>query len=199
MPFEFTQTSLPGVMLIEPRAFEDARGFFMETYRQNDYASAGVPDACVQENHSRSSQGTLRGLHFQRPPKAQGKLVRAIVGEIFDVAVDIRPDSQTFGQWVGITLSAENRRILYIPSWCAHGFCVVSETAEVVYKTTAEYAPELEGGLAWDDASLAIAWPVSNPLVSHRDRQWPTLRSLSAAATEAPRTGGQAPLPIAEL
>ena len=185
MPFQFSELSLPGVTLVEPRAFVDARGFFMETYRQADYAEAGLPDAFVQENHSRSSRGTLRGLHFQRPPQAQGKLVRAIVGEIFAVAVDIRPDSGTFGKWVGVTLSADNRRMLYIPPWCAHGFCVVSDVAEVVYKTTAVYAPELEGGLAWDDPVLAIAWPVDDPLVSDRDKRWPRLSSSYTAAGAA--------------
>jgi len=182
MPFRFTELELPGVMLIEPRVAGDSRGFFMETYKQGDYEAAGLTHPFVQENHSRSVRGTLRGLHFQRPPKAQAKLVRCIVGEIYDVAVDLRPDFDTFGQWVGVTLSADNRQMLFIPSWCAHGFCVVSDHAEVVYKTTAEYAPELEGGVAWGDPDLAIAWPTVDPLLSDRDRRWPSLAAMAASA-----------------
>lgn len=184
MPFRFTELELAGVVLVEPRVFADERGFFMETYKHRDYAAAGLPETFVQENHSRSGHGSLRGLHYQRTPAAQGKLVRAIVGEIYDVAVDIRPDSPTFGRWVGVTLSAENRRMLFIPPWCAHGFCVVSESAEVVYKTTAEYAPDLEGGLMWNDPAVAIAWPIANPILSERDRRWPGLAALRTACTD---------------
>src|SRR5262249_86901 len=133
MPFTFTQTDLPGVVLIEPRVFGDHRGFFLESYRQSDFRTAGVDATFLQENHSRSSRGTLRGLHYQRAPFGQGKLVRVILGEVFDVAVDVRQGSSTFGRWVGVSLSASNRRSLYIPPWCAHGFCVVSD-AEVIYK-----------------------------------------------------------------
>lgn len=182
MPFRFTELELPGVKLIEPRVAGDQRGFFMETYRQGDYAAAGISGPFVQENHSRSVRGTLRGLHFQRPPKAQAKLVRCIVGEIYDVAVDMRPDSVTFGRWVGVTLSADNRNMLFIPGWCAHGFCVVSDYAEVVYKTTAEYAPELEAGVAWGDSDLAITWPIDAPILSERDQRWPSLAASAASA-----------------
>jgi dTDP-4-dehydrorhamnose 3,5-epimerase len=185
MPFTFTKLELPGVLLIEPRVFADARGFFMETFRRSDYEAAGLPAAFVQENHSRSTRGTLRGLHYQRPPKAQGKLVRVIAGEIFDVAVDVRPGSPTFGRWVGATLSAQNRRMLYVPPWCAHGFCVTSDEAEVDYKTTAEYAPELEGGAMWNDPGLAIAWPTAAPLLSDRDRRWPALVQFDRMVSEA--------------
>src|SRR5262245_43122833 len=149
MPFTFTTTDLPGVLLIEPRVFGDNRGFFLESYKQSDFEHAGLDASFVQENHSRSGSGIVRGLHYQRPPFAQGKLVRAILGEIFDVAVDIRRGSPTFGKWVGVTLSAANRRSLYIPPWCAHGFCVVSEHAEVIYKTTTEYRPDYEHGIRW--------------------------------------------------
>jgi dTDP-4-dehydrorhamnose 3,5-epimerase len=187
MPFRFTELDLPGVVAIEPRVAGDARGFFMETYKHADYAAVGLSDAFVQENHSRSVRGTLRGLHFQREPKAQGKLVRCIVGEIYDVAVDIRPESPTFGRWAAVRLSAENRRMLFIPSWCAHGFCVLSECAEVVYKTTAEYAPDLEGGLAWSDPDVGIDWPVSDPILSERDRCWPRLSAIAAASVEVVR------------
>jgi dTDP-4-dehydrorhamnose 3,5-epimerase len=178
MPFQFTELALPGVMLIEPRVFSDGRGFFMETYKHDEYVSAGLIDPFVQENHSRSGRGVLRGLHFQRPPRAQAKLVRAISGAVFDVAVDIRPDSPTFRQWVGVMLSAENKRMLYVPAWCAHGFCVVTAEAEVVYKVTAEYSPEHEGGVIWNDPELCINWPVSSPVLSSRDNGWPILAHI---------------------
>jgi dTDP-4-dehydrorhamnose 3,5-epimerase len=175
MPFTFTATALPGVVIIEPTVFADSRGFFMETYKRSAFAEAGLDMVFVQENHSRSARGTLRGLHLQRPPRAQGKLVRVLQGEILDVAADIRPDSATFGKWESVTLSATNRRSLYIPAGYAHGFCVVSDEAEVVYKTTDEYAPELEWGVRWDDPVLGIPWPISSPLLSARDTKWPPL------------------------
>ena len=173
MPSTFESTSLPGVVLIVPKVFGDARGFLMETYKRSEFEAAGLPVALVQENHSRSSRGTLRGLHYQREPKAQGKLVRVIVGEIFDVAVDIRADSPTYGKWFGATLSADNRKSLYIPPGFAHGFCVTSAEAEVIYKTTAEYAPDHEFGICWDDPALGIEWPVTAPTLSERDKVWP--------------------------
>ena len=175
MPFTFTETDLPGVLLIESRLFGDHRGFFLESYKQSDFETAGLDVRFVQENHSRSSRSILRGLHYQRPPFAQGKLVRAVVGEIFDVAVDIRRESPTFGRWIGVTLSATNCRSLYIPPWCAHGFCVVSEHAEVIYKTTAEYRADHEHGIRWDDPALDIAWPLCDVTLSDRDRCWPAL------------------------
>ena len=173
MPSTFESTSLPGVVLIVPKVFGDARGFLMETYKRSEFEAAGLPVALVQENHSRSSRGTLRGLHYQREPKAQGKLVRVIVGEIFDVAVDIRDGSPTYGKWFGATLSADNRKSLYIPPGFAHGFCVTSPEAEVIYKTTAEYAPDHEFGIRWDDPALGIEWPVTAPTLSERDKVWP--------------------------
>jgi dTDP-4-dehydrorhamnose 3,5-epimerase len=175
MPFTFTAGGLPGVVIIEPKVFGDYRGFFMETYKKSDFVAAGLDVDFVQENHSRSVKGTLRGLHLQRLPKAQGKLVRAIEGEVFDVAADIRRDSPTFGRWMSVILSAENRRSLFIPAGYAHGFCVTSPEAQVVYKTTAEYDPELELGVRWDDPRLAISWPVTRPTLSDRDRRWPHL------------------------
>jgi dTDP-4-dehydrorhamnose 3,5-epimerase len=175
MPFRFIPTELPGVVVIEPEVFPDGRGFFMETYKKSDFLAAGLLMDFVQENQSKSVKGTLRGLHLQRPPRAQGKLVRVLDGEIFDVAADIRPDSPTFGRWVSVSLSAENRRSVYIPAGYAHGFCVVSSDAQVVYKTTEEYAPELEWGVRWDDPLLEIPWPVSTPRLSERDRMWPAL------------------------
>jgi dTDP-4-dehydrorhamnose 3,5-epimerase len=172
MPFTFHRLAIPEVLVIDPKVLGDARGFFMETYKQSEFAPF-VDGLFVQENHSKSERGTLRGLHFQVGPYAQGKLVRVIAGEIFDVAVDIRPNSPTRGKWVSSILSSENRRMVYIPPWCAHGFCVVSDTAEVVYKTTTEYAPAHESGLMWNDPALAIGWPVSSPLLSERDTKWP--------------------------
>jgi dTDP-4-dehydrorhamnose 3,5-epimerase len=180
MPFRFERLAIPEVILVEPEAFSDARGFFMETYKATDFAPF-VDGSFVQENHSKSQRGTLRGLHFQVGPYAQGKLVRAVAGEIFDVAVDVRPDSQTRGRWVGAVLSADNRRMLYVPPWCAHGFCVLSETAEVVYKTTTEYAPAHESGVMWNDPALAIEWPVESPVVSERDTKWPPFLPASMA------------------
>ena len=178
MPFVFQSTALPGVMIIEPKVFEDSRGFFMESYKRSDYAAAGIDLDLVQENHSRSVRGTLRGLHAQREPHAQAKLVRALRGEIWDVAVDARPGSPTFKKWVGVVLSEENRRSMFVPAGYLHGFCVLSADAEVIYKTSAEYAPALEWGVRWDDSDLAIAWPVAEPLLSDRDRCWPMLKEL---------------------
>jgi dTDP-4-dehydrorhamnose 3,5-epimerase len=178
MPSTFESTAVPGVVIITPKVFGDSRGFLMETYKRSEFDAAGLPVTLVQENHSQSSVGTLRGLHYQREPKAQGKLVRVVRGEVFDVAVDIRAGSPTFGKWVGVTLSADNRKSIYIPPGFAHGFCVTSPDAEVIYKTTEEYAPDHEFGIRWDDPALAIAWPVANPMLSARDQQWPGLSSL---------------------
>ena len=147
----------------------------METYKQSEFAAAGIAEAFVQENHSRSERGVLRGLHYQRAPHGQSKLVRVLSGSVFDVAVDIRPDSPTWGRWVGITLSSDNRKMVYIPSWCAHGFCVLSEQAEVLYHTSPEYKPESEAGIIWNDPALGIEWPTSSPIVSERDGAWPPL------------------------
>lgn len=181
MPFTFTPLALPGVVLIQPDVYRDERGFFAETYKQPDFEAAGLAEPFVQENHSRSIRGTLRGLHFQRAPKAQAKLIRLVYGEIFDVAVDVRRDAPTFGHWVGVTLSATQGNMVFIPSWCAHGFCVLSDHADVVYKTTAEYAPALEAGVAWNDPAIGITWPVSEPLLSARDRALPSLDAYAAS------------------
>lgn len=158
---QVAQLEIPEVLLIEPRLFEDDRGFFFESFNKARFAEAvgGAPEF-VQDNHSRSQRGVLRGLHYQLPPRAQGKLVRAVVGEIYDVAVDIRRASATFGCWVGMRLSAENRRQLWIPPGFAHGFVALSDHAELLYKTTDFYAPELERCVIWNDPDLAIRWPV---------------------------------------
>ena len=167
-------TDLAGVLIIEPRVFGDARGFFFESYHADRYAAAGLPARFVQDNHSCSAPGTLRGLHYQlRRP--QGKLVHVLRGSIFDVAVDIRRGSPTFGRWVGVALSADNKRQLYVPPGYAHGLCVPDEESEIEYKCTDFYAPEDEHGVAWNDPTVAIAWPVTNPLLSERDRAYQPL------------------------
>ncbi|WP_377160928.1 dTDP-4-dehydrorhamnose 3,5-epimerase [Roseateles sp. UC29_93] len=153
-------TALPEVLIIEPKVFGDARGFFMESWTEPKFnAAAGDDVRFVQDNHSRSSQGVLRGLHFQLPPHAQGKLVRCTAGAVFDVAVDMRRSSANFGQWVGVELTGENHRQLWIPPGFAHGFLVLSETADFLYKTTDLYAPQAEGSVRWDDPAIGIDWP----------------------------------------
>ncbi len=170
--------AIPEVLIIEPDVHVDGRGFFLESYHADRYRAHGIIDPFVQDNHSRSLAGTLRGLHLQiRHP--QGKLVRAIEGEIFDVAVDVRRGSPTFGQWVGVTLSAGNFRQCYIPPGFAHGFCVVSAVAQVEYKCTDVYDPSAEIGVAWNDPALAITWPIGEPLLSARDRQLPPLERIT--------------------
>ena len=170
-------TRLPDVLLIEPRVFIDTRGFFMETWQLERYRKADIPGPFVQDNFSFSTQGVLRGLHYQlRHP--QGKLVYVLHGEVFDVAVDIRNGSPTFGHWTGEILSAENHRQLYLPPGFAHGFCVLSKTAQLVYKCTQLYAPEDEYGLRWNDPSLGIDWPISQPLLSAKDTQYPILHTV---------------------
>lgn len=175
MPFHFQPLAIPEVILVEPQRFGDTRGFFMETYQYETFAANGIALRFVQDNHSRSAQGVLRGLHYQKDPVAQGKLLKAVVGEIFDVAVDIRRGSPTFGQWVGEILSAENGRLLYVPPGFAHGFCVLSETADLIYKTTDYYHPESEKGIIWNDAQIGVAWPIAAPLLSARDQALPSL------------------------
>lgn len=167
-----TQLPLPGLLLIEPKVFGDERGFFFESFNQHKFEEAvGRAVSFVQDNHSRSVKGVLRGLHYQiRQP--QGKLVRVVHGEVFDVAVDLRKSSPTFGQWVGETLSAENKKQLWIPEGFAHGFLVLSESAEFLYKTTDYWAPEHERSLAWNDPEVAIQWPLDgNPVISAKDQQ----------------------------
>jgi dTDP-4-dehydrorhamnose 3,5-epimerase len=170
---QFEPTSIPDVILITPKVFGDDRGFFMETYQAQRFGAAGLPFIYVQDNHSGSQHGTLRGLHYQ-VRQAQGKVMRVMVGEIFDVAVDIRRWSPTFGQWVGVTLSAKNKTQIWIPPGFAHGFYVLSEWAEVAYKATDYYAPEWERTLLWNDSALKIAWPIpagEEPILSPKDAQ----------------------------
>ena len=175
----FEPTSIPEVIRIEPRVFRDARGFFVESYHEAKFFEGGLRARFVQDNHSRSGRGTLRGLHMQ-VKYAQGKLVRCTAGEVFDVAVDVRPGSRTYGQWVGETLSAENFRQLWVPPGFLHGFCVVSESAEIQYKCTELYHPEDELGVLWNDPELGIRWPVTDPLLSAKDAALPRLREVAA-------------------
>jgi len=170
-------TDLPGVVVIEPDVHADGRGFFLETYHAERYREHGINGPFVQDNHSRSVAGTLRGLHLQlRRP--QGKLIRVIEGEVFDVAVDVRRGSPTFARWAGVLLSAENFKQCYVPPGFAHGFCVLSPVAQVEYKCTDLYDPPSEIGIAWNDPALGIAWPVERPILSARDRQHPGLADL---------------------
>lgn len=173
-----TPTAIPDVLVLEPKVFGDARGFFTESFNQQAFdAATGCQYTFVQDNHSRSSQGVLRGLHYQLPPHAQGKLVRVVRGAVWDVAVDIRPGSPTFGQWVAETLTEDNHKQLWLPPGFAHGFVVLSDSADFLYKTTAYYAPECDRGIRWDDPELAIAWPqvAGGYLLSEKDQRQPLL------------------------
>lgn len=163
-------TTIPGVLLLEPRVFGDARGFFLESYNERTMAEAGIREQFVQDNHSFSTQNVLRGLHYQIGGP-QGKLVRVVAGEIFDVAVDLRKSSAAFGKWFGTALSGENKRMLWMPGGIAHGFCVRSESAHVLYKATDFYSPEQERTILWNDPDLAIEWKVTNPIISSKDSQ----------------------------
>lgn len=169
MPFKFLKTSLPGIVLIEPRIFSDARGLFTELFKASEFQANGVVMAFVQANHSRSRKNILRGLHYQLNPQAQAKLVSVVQGEIFDVTVDIRRGSPTYGQWVAQRLSETNKRMLFIPEGFAHGFCVVSEVADVIYYCSREYAPDLERTILWNDPVISIDWPIKEPLLSAKD------------------------------
>ena len=174
-----TETTLPGVVIVEPRVFRDARGFFLESFNAERFGAHGLPTEFRQDNHSRSVKGVLRGLHYQlRRP--QGKLVSVVRGRVFDVAVDIRRRSPTFGKWLGAVLSEEEPRALWIPPGFAHGFCTLSDVADFVYKCTEVYVAEDDRGILWSDPSIGIEWPVSDPLLSDKDRSLPTLSSPEA-------------------
>ena len=184
------ETALPGAVIIEPQVFGDHRGFFLETWSEKRFKELGLPAGFVQDNLSFSQKGVLRGLHFQNP-HSQGKLVYVLEGEVFDVAVDIRRGSPAFGRWVGVTLSAENKRQFYLPEGFAHGFCVTSERALFAYKCTAGYHPETEYGISWQDADLAIDWPVKEPVLSEKDLQYPCLRDIAERLLPVYEGGGQ--------
>ena len=175
--FIFNKTEIEGVFIIEPKVFGDERGFFMETYKQSDFEEAGLNYKFIQDNQSRSHKGVLRGLHYQKN-FPQAKLVRVIQGEVFDVAVDLRKDSKTYGKWVGVILSAENKKMFMIPRGFAHGFLVLSDTAEFVYKCDELYHPEDEGGIMWNDPDVNISWPLNEePSLSEKDKEHPLLRA----------------------
>jgi len=176
MTFKFKKTQIPDVLLIAPKVFNDDRGFFLESYKLSEFAANGIDVKFIQDNHSKSTRGVLRGLHYQKIPKAQSKLIKCISGEIFDVAVDIRKNSPTFGKWVGEILSAENKKMLYIPAGFAHGFLVLSETAELFYKATDEYSPENDRGIIWNDPEISIQWNINKPIVSEKDQKQPLLK-----------------------
>ena len=176
MPFTFKRMDIPDVLLIELQRFEDERGFFTELYKLSAFSAGGVSETFVQDNYSHSVEGVLRGLHYQKHPKAQGKLVNVVRGRIFDAGVDIRKGSPTYGEWVGAVLSHDNGRMLYFPPGFAHGFCVLSPEADVIYKVTEEYAPELDRGIIWNDKQIGIQWPIRAPLLSPKDARLPSLR-----------------------
>ncbi|HEY2325077.1 MAG TPA: dTDP-4-dehydrorhamnose 3,5-epimerase [Thermoanaerobaculia bacterium] len=172
---KFTETRVPGVILIEPQVHGDKRGFFMETYRADVFKAHGIDQTFVQDNHSRSARGVLRGLHYQEP-YPQGKLVRCVRGELFDVAVDVRRGSPAFGKWYGTTLSEENKAMLWVPPGFAHGFCALTDDAELVYKTTEIYHPETDHSILWNDPEIGIEWPIAEPSLSAKDAAAPLLR-----------------------
>lgn len=174
--FNFERLAIPDVVLIKPDIFSDKRGFFLELYKYSSFSDFGIKEHFIQDNLSYSIKNVLRGLHYQKNPKAQGKLVKCLYGSIFDVAVDIRKGSSTYGKWVGIELSSENNYMLYIPQGFAHGFVVISNNATVIYKCTEEYSPEDDRGIIWNDPDISIQWPVKEPILSEKDKRHPLLR-----------------------
>ena len=177
MPFGFKKLDIPEVTLVESKAFSDERGLFMESFKESVFSSNRINTRFVQDNFSHSSKGVLRGLHYQKAPKAQAKLVMAITGEIFDVAVDIRKGSPTYGKWVSAILSDKNHNLLYVPEGFAHGFCVTSDKADVLYKVNSEYSPEHERGILWNDPDISIKWPTDKPIMIKKDLELPTLKN----------------------
>ncbi len=177
MPFSFKKREIPDVILIEPKVFPDSRGVFAELYKYPDFSRCGITKHIVQINYSKSEKNVLRGLHYQKNPMAQGKVMRVVTGEIFDVAVDIRQGSPYYGKWVCETLSSENMKMLYIPEGFAHGFCVLSDTAEITYHCTNTYSPDHERGIIWNDPDVKIPWPVKNPLLSEKDTGFSLLKN----------------------
>lgn len=177
MPFTFKKLEIPEVILVDAKAFSDERGFFMESFKESVFNANGIDTRFVQDNYSHSVKGVLRGLHYQKIPKAQTKLVMAIKGEIFDVAVDVRKNSPTYGKWVGEILSEQNHRLLYVPEGFAHGFCVLSNEADVLYKVNSEYSPEHERGIIWNDPELNIKWLTDKPIMIKKDLELPMLKN----------------------
>ena len=183
MPFEFNCLQIPEVILIQPTVFPDQRGFFKEIYRRSDFALNHIPQNFVQDNVSLSHRNVVRGLHYQRDPKSMGKLVSVYLGEIWDVAVDIRLGSPSYGKWVSAVLSDKNHRMVYVPQGFAHGFCCLSEEAVVAYKVTNEFDPELDAGFRWNDPDVGIQWPVADPVLSGKDQALPRLADSRADFT----------------
>lgn len=178
MGFKFTKLDIDGLIIVEPDVFSDDRGFFMETYRKSLFSANGIGVEFSQDNQSFSKKSVLRGLHFQKEPYGQDKLVRCVSGEVYDVAVDLRKNSPTFGKWYGLNLSEENKKMFYIPRGFAHGFYVLSETAEVCYKVSGEYKPEANAGVLWNDEEIGIEWGEINPILSEQDKKWLTLSEI---------------------
>ena len=173
MAFRFTPTAIADVILIEPEVVPDQRGFFMETYKRSEFAAEGITEAFVQCNHSKSAKGILRGLHYQKYPHAQGKLVRALAGAIYDVVIDLREESRTRGRWLSVELTAANRMALYVPKGFGHGFQTLTEGAEVFYQISERFVPDAARGVRWNDPAFDIDWPIANPIVSPRDAGYP--------------------------
>lgn len=176
MSFEFKPLGIPDVIHVQPRILDDKRGFFMELYKHTEFSHAGIREQFVQDNYSQSTRGVLRGLHYQMNPRAQGKLIMCLKGLIFDVAVDLRKNSPHYGAWVGVELSEQNKHMLFVPHGFAHGFQVLSESADVLYKCTNEYSPLYERGILWNDPALTIAWPITPPVLSEKDKTFPALQ-----------------------
>ena len=181
MSFTFKELDIPEIILVESKAFSDDRGSFLEIFKESVFASNGIDTRFVQDNFSHSVKGVLRGLHYQKNPKAQAKLITVLRGEIFDVAVDIRKDSSTYGKWVGEILSENDHKLLYIPEGFAHGFCVLSEEADVLYKVSQEYSPEDENGIIWNDPEINITWPIDKPILQEKDSRLPVLKNADSS------------------
>lgn len=179
MPFTFQKSNIEEVVLITPKYFKDSRGFFMETFKFSDFFNNGINEVFLQDNQSYSTENVIRGIHFQRKPKPQGKLVRCIKGRILDVAVDLRPESKTYKKWVSFELSEDNKQMLWVPAGFGHGFSVLSKEAEICYKCTNEYDSELDSGIRFDDPELGIDWKIDNPVVSDKDYSLPYLKDIN--------------------
>ncbi len=177
MPFTFTKLNIPDVILIEAKSFSDERGFFLESFKESSFIENGINIKFVQDNYSRSIKGVLRGPHYQKNPKAQAKLVTVLRGEIFDVAVDMRKNSPTYGKWVSEVLSEQNHKLLYIPEGFAHGYCVLSDEADIFYKVNREYSPEYDSGFIWNDPEINIKWPIDKPIISEKDQKLPSFKN----------------------
>lgn len=176
MPFIFKKCEIPGPVIVEPRVFCDARGFFLESYKKTDFVNNGIDVEFMQDNHSLSSKGVLRGLHYQKPPFAQAKLVRVVKGAAWDVAVDLRKNSLTFKKWIAVELSGENKKMFFIPEGFAHGFVALTDEVQLMYKCSNEYSPQHDAGIIWNDPELAVKWPVDDPLLSDKDLVLPLLK-----------------------